>query len=117
MPTSGTRPMFERAIGAAARLLRIVTGTQRVAPVSVETASVQPTLVYNLTLEQDNAYYANGVLVFNCLTFAEPVTPRDRNAIPRRPYVARQDFDPFRDAMRVHEPGGGGYDPFDTNRR
>ncbi len=25
--------------------------------------------VYNLTLESDNVYYANGILVENCLTF------------------------------------------------
>jgi hypothetical protein len=33
---------------------------------------VAPSAVYNLTLERDNAYYANGILVFNCLTFATP---------------------------------------------
>ena len=30
------------------------------------------TKVYNLTLEAHNVYYANGILVFNCLTFAMP---------------------------------------------
>ena len=28
--------------------------------------------VYNLTLEKHNAYYANDILVYNCLTFAYP---------------------------------------------
>lgn len=53
------------------------------------------------------------------LTFAEPVTPRPRGMAPaRQPYVAKQDFDPFREAMRVADSyGGGGYDPFDPNRR
>lgn len=51
------------------------------------------------------------------LTFAEPITPRDRMAMPRRPYVARQDFDPFRDAMRVTDDRSRNYDPFDPNRR
>ena len=31
---------------------------------------------YNLTLDVDNAYYANGILAFNCLTFAYPVAAR-----------------------------------------
>src|ERR1019366_4281114 len=62
-----------RAIGAARRLRQIGIEPQRVVPVSVQTESVPPTAVYNLTLERDNAYYANGILVFNCCTFAEPV--------------------------------------------
>jgi len=31
----------------------------------VRSASVPPTNVYNLTLAKHNAYYANGILVFN----------------------------------------------------
>jgi hypothetical protein len=43
--------------------------------------------VYNLTLDGDNVYYANGVLVANCadalsLTFAVPVAPK---SMPRAP--------------------------------
>ena len=41
---------------------------------SVQTESVTPTAVYNLILASDNAYYANGILAFNSLTFAQPVT-------------------------------------------
>jgi hypothetical protein len=38
-------------------------------------------MVFNLTLDDDNAYYANGVLVRNCadalaITFGQPVSPR-----------------------------------------
>ena len=70
-----------------------VIGRQPVVPVSVQTASVQPTVVYNLTLEKHNAYYANGVLVFNCadslaLTFAFPVRPAEPNQ-----HRARTDYD------------------------
>jgi hypothetical protein len=46
--------------------------------VSVQTESVQPTIVYNLTLERHNAYYANGILAFNCLTFAHPIGKADQ---------------------------------------
>lgn len=50
----------------------------------VETSSEDCAVkVYNLTLDRDNVYYANGVLVANCgdalaLTFAEPVSPGQR---------------------------------------
>jgi hypothetical protein len=74
---------FGRAIGAARRLQQIVIGKQPVVPVSVQTENVLPTTVYNLTLDRDNAYYANGILVFNCLTFAEPVTAQDAKGRPR----------------------------------
>lgn len=63
----------DRALNAAARLWRTVTGKLFVVPVFVQTEDVEETSVYNLTLDRDNAYYANGVLVFNCLTFAHPV--------------------------------------------
>lgn len=72
-PLSVISQIVGRAFGAARAFRQIVTGKQRVAPVNVQTESVPPTLVYNLTLDRDNAYYANGILVFNCLTFAEPV--------------------------------------------
>jgi len=63
-------------LSAAGNFKRIVTGRQPVVPVFVETESVPPTRTYNLTLAEDNAYYANGILVFNCLTFAQSVAPQ-----------------------------------------
>jgi len=53
------------------------TGTQPAALSSVQVYGVEPTLVYNLTLEADNVYYANGILVKNCgdalaLTLSRP---------------------------------------------
>ena len=52
--------------------------------------------VYNLTLEKHNAYYANGILVYNCLTFASPVfksAPLD--AYSRMGNMHRSKYDPF----------------------
>ncbi len=46
------------------------------------------------------------------LTFSEPVTRRAVMQTNQRAYVARQEWDPFRDAMRVQEPTGKDYDPF-----
>jgi hypothetical protein len=43
-----------------------------VVPNYVQTEDVQATKVYNLTLEKHNVYYANDILVYNCLTFALP---------------------------------------------
>jgi len=53
---------------------------RHVVPVDVRVAKVSPTATYNLTLAEHNAYYANGILVFNCgdalgLTFAAHVPP------------------------------------------
>jgi hypothetical protein len=48
------------------RFSRTGIGRRRVVPVSVATESVPPTRVWNLTLLRHNAYYANGILVFNC---------------------------------------------------
>ena len=112
-PIADTRPMFERAIGVAARLLRTATGTQHVAPASVQTESVPLTDVYNLTLERDNAYYANGILVFNCLTFAEPVQPI-ATGIRRPVRSAVQQFDPFKDLNKAVQES---YNPYSSNIR
>lgn len=54
----------------------------------------------------------------DALTFGEPISPRQQNALPmnRRPYVAQQDFNPFREQAQPNVSGGT-YDPFDPNRR
>ena len=59
-------------------------GIRPVAVEHVQTKCVQPTRVLNLTLESENVFYANGVLVENCadalaLTFAAPVRSRHEN--------------------------------------
>ena len=84
---SDTKPPLGRVLIAARNLWRTSIGRPLVVPVSVQTRSAPQTVVYNLTLDRDNAYYANGILVFNCLTFAHPVVKQDRRMIlptPRR---------------------------------
>lgn len=70
---------------------------KNVVPENVLTVNVTPTDVYNLTLEKHNTYYANGILVYNCLTLAYPVQPSDhRNAIESRGrQVHKMDYDPL----------------------
>ncbi len=53
-------------------LWRIGIERQLIVPVDAQT-SIEQSVTYNLTLERHNVYYANGVLVYNCLTFAQPV--------------------------------------------
>lgn len=61
---------------AARRLWLTVTGRRPIVPVSVTTEVVAvPVKTFNLTLREHNAYYANGILVFNCLTWARRVAP------------------------------------------
>jgi hypothetical protein len=53
---------------AVRNLRRHVTVRQRLVPIAVEQHSLTvPVKVYNLTLAEHNAYYANGILVDNCL--------------------------------------------------
>ena len=97
---------------AVKSLWRIVTDQQNVVPVSVVTESVPPTLVYNLTLEKHNAYYANGVLVYNCLTFAYPISQSDHTHIFENRLSQHQiQYDPL---SREHIAAdlGVGYNPF-----
>jgi hypothetical protein len=53
-------------LSAAKSFLLSSTARQGVVPVRVETVYVQERSVFNLTLEEHNAYYANGILVENC---------------------------------------------------
>jgi hypothetical protein len=39
----------------------------------VQLLTVLPTETFNLTVENEHVYYANGILVANCLTYAAPV--------------------------------------------
>jgi hypothetical protein len=94
---------FGRALGAALRLLRIATGLRPVVPVDVRTKSVAPRSVFNLTLDRDNAYYANGILVFNCLTFAYNVEPSDHTAViaGRKRAGLESNYDPYAEAWSI----------------
>lgn len=65
----------EHVTGAVKNLWRIAIGQRNVVPVHVQTENVELISVYNLTLEKHNVYYANDILVYNCLTFAYPVMP------------------------------------------
>lgn len=89
--------------GVASRFWQIVTGKSPVVPRSVATENVSPTVVYNLTLDRDNAYYANGLLVFNCLTFAMPVQPRDHTAMltSRLRSTHQSDYNPMAEAWKA----------------
>ena len=81
---------------------------------SVRSERVTPTRVYNLTLDRDNVYYANGILVANCadalaLTFAIPDQP------------AGFTMEEALSSNRLIPGYGGGnivrdYDPFDPRR-
>lgn len=75
--SAGISRMLACVRGVARRSWQTVIGRRPVAPVSVRTDAVLPTRTYNLTLAEHNAYYANGVLVFNCLTFAATVRGKD----------------------------------------
>lgn len=77
--------------------------------------------MYNLTLDADNVYYANCILVENCadalaLTWAAPVRLQDGFRWPGGGSSQRalSDFDPLADSRtRV---GKGDFDPLDTRR-
>jgi hypothetical protein len=97
------RQIFGNVRSVAMDLLRTVTATRRVVPACAVIESVSPTLVYNLTLDRDNAYYANGILVFNCLTFAHPVAPRIGQRV--RSMGVRSDYRPVEQWDR--QSGGG----------
>lgn len=71
---AGTWILSALARGAEKALSRIGIGQRDIVPVSVQTGTASAE-VYNLTLDDDNVYYANGILVSNCadafvLTFA-----------------------------------------------
>ena len=47
-----------------------------IVPISVTSTTNKPVLTYNLTVEGEHMYYANQVLVANCLTFSYPILAR-----------------------------------------
>ena len=78
-PIAPTRHPSASAPSAARGSSPTSTGRRGTVPVSVRTVRVgAPVSVFNLTLDDDNVYYANGVLVRNCadaflMTFAGPM--------------------------------------------
>jgi hypothetical protein len=91
----GTKPQKKNVLNVVKNLFLTSTGLKPVVPESVLTYDVEETNVYNLTLEQDNVYYANGILVENCLTFAFPIRARMSQS-----NIRIQDPD----KVRVHSP-------------
>lgn len=62
-----TKPLLGCVLRAARALFTINIGVKPIVPVSVQTVHIEhPVTVYNLTLDGDNIYYANGILVANC---------------------------------------------------
>ncbi len=105
-PTNGITIALKNVLGAVKNFWGTVTVSPSVAPVSVATESVaRPCEVFNLTLDEDNVYYANGLLVRNCsdalaLTFAAEVAPRMQGLrIPMRQHAVEQ-YDPFSEYMQ-----------------
>lgn len=65
---SALKTIKEFVVFVVVNLLRSNTMTRRIAPVTVRRSpSPESRLVINLTLEEHNIYYANGILVENCI--------------------------------------------------
>lgn len=99
--TSVISQTFASALIVAKSLWQTAIGRQRVVPVSVQTESVRPTPTYNLTLKKHNAYYANGILVFNCadalaLTFAHDIPHKSSHtSLQDSRRVEPEDYNPL----------------------
>jgi hypothetical protein len=68
LPTKGTRQALASALYAAKSSFLTSIGLNRIVPVHVQSVR-DSKKTYNLTLDSDNVYYANGILVANCFTF------------------------------------------------
>lgn len=96
--------LLTHALSVAKNFITTAIGNRSVAPVSVQTVcEPRARKVYNLTLESENVYYANGVLVENCadslaLTFAEPAAELSGRVREARAKMVKQsrDGDPFK---------------------
>lgn len=85
----------ENVFGVVKNLWLTAIGQQNVAPVSVQTENAPVTKVYNLTLEKHNAYYANDILVYNCLTFSQPVMRMSKYPAYNQNNRVRTDYNPL----------------------
>lgn len=70
---SGTRRLFARVPGVVSLLRAMNTARRGIAVTAVQTRAVPTTKTYNLTVEREHVYYANGILCENCLTFAQEI--------------------------------------------
>lgn len=69
--TQNIKTLFAFVVCVVKNLLRTGTMQHHIAPITVRQSQLQESKwVYNLTLTSDNAYYANGILVDNCLVTA-----------------------------------------------
>lgn len=98
--TTKTKQLLGNVLCAARNLITTNIVRSRVVPVSVESCTgTKTTKVYNLTLESENVYYANGVLVANCFealcqTFAKQVARTDtRHSRSNRRVTIANDVD------------------------
>ena len=90
------------ALIAAKSFLCTAIKTRNVVAESVRTVCVPKTKTFNLTLDGENVYYANGVLVENCadalaLTFADEMAdlvPDDVESGRRQSWRRTSDMDP-----------------------
>lgn len=108
----GQRLRLRNALYVARNFISTNIGLKPVVPVSVQTDYVGRSLVYNLTLDRDNVYYANGILVANCadalaLTFALPELPRKQKEFHRS--VTPSEMPETRASEKFH----GDYDPME----
>jgi hypothetical protein len=79
-----TRLFLQSALAAASSFLTTNTKIGRIVPVGVQTNTCT-VKTYNLTLDRDNVYYANGILVANCadafcLTFMQAAEHRGKQS-------------------------------------
>ena len=103
----GLRNLASCAVNALCRLPN--TQAKSIVPVSVVTTEA-PIITYNLTLEKHNAYYANGILVFNCLSFAYPVQASDHTwTLEKKSQQNQSDYNPL---ARDYVQKDIGYQPF-----
>lgn len=102
--TLGIRHLLGTVFCAVKHFCLTSIGLNPIVPVSVQTETVKSSVVYNLTLDADNAYYANGILVANCadalaLTFSIPEAPNSTGMpswYQEQRSKALTEFDPFR---------------------
>ena len=97
---SVTKLLKEFVRSVASRLSTTNIGIRPVAVERVQTKCVPATRVLNLTLETENVFYANGVLVENCadalaLTFASPVRAKTLRDVVRH-YGVAEAYDPIK---------------------
>lgn len=71
---SNTKRQLESALSAVRNFCVTSIVKQKAVVTSVQTLGSPDSEVFNLTVDEHNVYYANGLLVANCLTFALPDT-------------------------------------------